>query len=314
MASYYVMTLVVLTLKFCVTLSQSQSQNLILPVIVPPTVIGEKTIGMCPTKESIYSRLSVTKAEISELVKTAISPVDNSSGPPCSCGGTEGWTRVVSLNISDPNQQCPTGWTLQTTPVRGCGRTNQVAYTCDTAIFPVNGRSYSRVCGKVLAYQYGTPDAFWNALFTNSRTLDSAYVDGLSLTHGAAGSRQHIWTFAAAASEQDRTWGESVNCMCTNTNFPWTYTVPSYVGDNYFCDTGHGGTGYTFGVHYTDDPLWDGAGCGPSSTCCQFNNPPWFCTELPQPTTDDLELRMCHGEAASNEEDTIVFEVDINVA
>ena len=44
---------------------------------------------------------------------------------------------------------------------------------------------------------------------------------------------------------------------------------------------------------YNQDPLWDGRGCGSTSTCCQFNNPPWFCKDLPQPTTDDIELRLC---------------------
>jgi hypothetical protein len=43
--------------------------------------------------------------------------------------------------------------------------------------------------------------------------------------------------------------------------------------------------------NYYDDPLWDGEGCGPISTCCRFNNPPWFSKSLPKPTTDDLEVR-----------------------
>ena len=43
---------------------------------------------------------------------------------------------------------------------------------------------------------------------------------------------------------------------------------------------------YDFNARYSDDPLWDGAGCGDSSTCCQFNNPP---SSLPQATTDDVE-------------------------
>ena len=48
-----------------------------------------------------------------------------------------------------------------------------------------------------------------------------------------------------------------------------------------------------------DDPLWDGAGCGPMSTCCA---PPWFYKQLPQPTTDDIEMRVCRDEDASNED------------
>ena len=31
---------------------------------------------------------------------------------------------------------------------------------------------------------------------------------------------------------------------------------------------------------FMDDPLWDGEGCGGSSTCCSFNTPPYFCQHL----------------------------------
>jgi hypothetical protein len=30
-----------------------------------------------------------------------------------------------------------------------------------------------------------------------------------------------------------------------------------------------------------------------NSTCCQFNNPPWFTKNLPTLTTDAIELRIC---------------------
>ncbi len=50
------------------------------------------------------------------------------------------------------------------------------------------------------------------------------------------------------------------------------------------------------------DPLWDGAGCGPLNTCCTFNNPPWFYKELPEPTTDDIEMRVCQDHGSIDEE------------
>ena len=60
------------------------------------------------------------------------------------------------------------------------------------------------------------------------------------------------------------------------------------------------------------DPLWDGAGCGATSTCCSFNTPPWFYKQLPQPTTDDIEMRVCKNEKASNEDIAIeMFEIYI---
>ena len=47
------------------------------------------------------------------------------------------------------------------------------------------------------------------------------------------------------------------------------------------------------------------------STCCQFNNPPWFCKDLPQPTTDDIELRLCINEAV--DEDIILKLAEVYV-
>ena len=57
-----------------------------------------------------------------------------------------------------------------------------------------------------------------------------------------------------------------------------------------------------FVAHAKDaDPLWDGQGCGSNSTCCTFNNPPWFCKQLPQSTNADLEVRLYSAEQASAE-------------
>ena len=42
-------------------------------------------------------------------------------------------------------------------------------------------------------------------------------------------------------------------------------------------------------IHY----IWDGQGCAGSNTCCEFNNPLWFCKQLdPEPTTEDIEIRI----------------------
>jgi len=67
-----------------------------------------------------------------------------------------------------------------------------------------------------------------------------------------------------------------------------------YLPDREF-QSGNPGPGYSAGIFYSDDPLWDGQGCGATSTCCQFNNPPWFCKQLPHVTTDDTEVRICAG-------------------
>jgi hypothetical protein len=158
------------------------------------------------------------------------------------------------------------------------------------------------VCGKIKAYQYGSPDAFFDNLQNSNRPIDNQYVDGVSLTHGQR-PRKHIWTFAAGAQET------TAYCPC-NTVTHYTGAVPVFIEQDYFCDTGS-----TYGWRhqfYHADPLWDGSGCGPTSSCCGFNNPPWFCKQLPQPTTDDIEMRVCVDQATSDE-DVAIEDVEIYV-
>ena len=202
--------------------------------------------------------------------------------------------RVAHLDMTNHTQYCPSGFRLITSPKRSCGRPGS---GCVSTTFPVHGVQYSRVCGRVIAYQDSTPDAF-NPYYNNRQvTIDDLYVDGVSLTHGQ-NPRKHIWTFAAAIDQIQS--GSSV-CPCTKTDEAYTGVVPPFIGQDYFCDTGSRDR-FQPRTIYSDNPLWDGAGCGPTSTCCSFNNPPWFCKQLPQPTTDDIELRLCGDQGLSNED------------
>ena len=88
--------------------------------------------------------------------------------------------------------------------------------------------------------------------------------------------------------------------------------MPSFVGNDYLCDTGIRGSSWAWNHFYADDPLWDGQGCESNSTCCEFNSPPWFCKQLPQPTTDDIEMRICYAASAGND-DTPFEKVDVYV-
>ena len=143
------------------------------------------------------------------------------------------------------NVACPSGFTLLTEPVRGCKQAPGQGPVCISAVFSSGGLSYSRVCGRVNGYQKGTTDAFH--LSAGLRTLEQSYVEGVSLTHGAPSSRQHIWTFAAALYETTSPYNPNYNCPCTNTEEDWPFEVYSYVGNNYFCATGNPGPGYTTG-------------------------------------------------------------------
>ena len=273
-----------------------QQRMSFFPLGLPPTA----TISSgqtCPSQDAINAE----HRRVNDIL-------EERSVLPCSCRGDGGWIRVAYFNMSDPNQQCPSNWNLTTSPVRGCGRSSAVEFTCDSVFYPVLGRTYSSVCGRVLAYQRGVGVGFGAVLDTGRNTIDAAYVSGVSVTHGPAGSRQHIWTFAAALDEQDPAYNGRYNCPCTNTDVTWRFQVPSFIGNNYFCDTGNRGPGYNRTTFYFDDPLWDGEGCGSTSACCEFNTPPWFCKSLPQPTSDDLELRMC---SYVNDEDKLISLVDI---
>ena len=209
----------------------------------------------------------------------------------CGCSSTRGWVRVANFDASNTSQQCPSAWRLITTPKRTCGRARGDG-GCDSAIFPTNGIRYSHVCGQVIGYQYATVDAFVNPSATT--TLDSTYVDGVSITHGAVGSRQHIWSFVAGFGHATNT---DVNCPCSGGSSP-----SSYVGQDYFCETGNDIREFP-GVFYDGDPLWDGSNCGSAFACeCTVNSPPWFCKELPQATTDDIEVRICGDEGRGNED------------
>ena len=276
-----------------------QQQMLSFPVRLPRTVTNS-TGQSCPSQDAINAEHRRVRDILEER-----------SVLPCSCGGDGGWTRVAYLNMSDLNQRCPANWTLTTSPVRGCGRSSDGSNTCNSVFYPVLGHTYSSVCGRVLAYQRGVGVGFYTALYEGRNTTDSVYVSGVSLTHGPAGSRQHIWTFAAALGEQGRDDYRLDNCPCTNTNVTWPYQVPSFIGNDYFCDTANRGPGYMHYTYYPDDPLWDGKGCGYTSTCCEYNTPPWFCKSLPQPTSDDLELRICNYLNNVNGEDKVIYLVDI---
>lgn len=266
---------------------------------IPPAVSTAQN-GRCPSQ----SLLNAQRSAIVEVLNR-----DILQGPSCPCGGPGQWYNIARLNFSNPTQQCPANWRLTTTPVRGCGRTSAARHTCDSATFEVDGRSYSRVCGRVNAYQKGSPDAFDASVRGRGgnpdQSLEGTYLDGLSLTHGPSGSRTHIWSFVSALHGNDSQLYSTTAytiCPCINTEVTWPYRVPSFIGGNYFCDTGDADPVWSHTEVYTEDPLWDGEGCGPTNACCQYNTPPWFCATLPQPTTDDIELRACHDEPITNED------------
>ena len=210
--------------------------------------------------------------------------------------GNKGFMRVAYLNMSVPGTKCPGNLTLrQDGSLKTCQR-GQAEPGCSSAFFSTCGIPYSKICGRVRGYQWSSPNAFYwfqrNPLFT----IDDLYVDGVVLTYKNNSKRQHIWTFAGALDPIER----YVNfaCPCTNKDSLISFSIPSFVGKDYFCETGAKDT-YLYNKFYIDDPLWDGQGCTEKDICCDRGQ--WFCKDVPK-TNSDIELRLCGNEHRSNED------------
>lgn len=191
--------------------------------------------------------------------------------------------RVAELNMTNSSHQCPGGLEEREISVqRLCVRDGNSA-GCSPVQFTAHNLIYSRVCGRITAYQAGTTEGFFGSNRTES-DIDGNYVDGVSLSHGVP--RQHIWTFAAASNELDTMY----TCSCNNSNTAGT-SPPQNMGNDYFCDTRSRDS--------EAKALWQGIDCAGSNACCTFNHPPWFYKQLLQPTSDDIEMRVCRDEDRS---------------
>ena len=218
------------------------------------------------------------------------------------CGQGGGWTRLAYLNMADGTVNCPTGFKYyQTGGVRACGRqSNQVG--CTGTLFNLTHLSYSKVCGKVIGYQYGSTEG----VLGSNGNINSHYLDGISITYGSP--RSHIWTLISGLRQNDIDGG-FYNCPCSQSS---VQTVPGFVGDNYYCESGNPHLGI-FHQLFTNDPLWDGQGCSAlEQNCCTNKTLPWFYRDFGNVSiTDSIELRICGNQA--DLEDTPVGLLEIYV-
>jgi hypothetical protein len=217
--------------------------------------------------------------------------------PPCGCLGyasSQGWMRVANIIANGHSDSCPGNLVATTVDNKHFCKLS-VDSACTSVTFPVHGVSYSKVCGKVIGYQFYDTNGFGPTYYHNEG-IDGRYIDGISLTHGES-PRSHIWTFAAALDETSP--AIETQCPCIHPDTDFEVTIPDFVGNSYFCDTGsHNRREARW---YTENPLWDGEGCGEGSACCEGQSPPWFCKDLEVPTTDDIELRVCVNSPLSDE-------------
>ena len=217
------------------------------------------------------------------------------------CNSDEGWTRLAYLDMSDPSEVCPPELRMiEEAGVRACARqTITEGGSCDSVTFPSYDLSYSQVCGRVTGYQLGNTGGLRSDIEGHSDDIDSFYVHGISITHGSP--RQHVWTFIAGNSERDL---RNSDCPCNTGNTAVVF--PSFVRDDYFCESGWPGSNDWPFLYL--DPLWDGERCEElEGACCE--GLPWFNKVLPSTTADFLELRICSSRNTNNDSPVGLYEI-----
>ena len=133
---------------------------------------------------------------------------------------------------------------------------------CDSFNISTTGATYQTVCGKFKGYSTGDPNAF-RRNGNLGQNIETFYADGVTVTYGPPGNRHHVYTYAMG----DR-------CPCTAGG----YRPPPFVGSDYYCQ------------------------CGPNgNTCCNSPDLPWFCTTLPTPISENLEVRICTDQGFNDE-------------
>ncbi len=223
------------------------------------------------------------------------------------CGGiTGGWMKVAQLDSTKNPHQCPHPLYLNTQHGNNLCARRETAGGCSEVHYQANGVAYSEVCGKVIGHQWGSPDGPYPGTVSGVN-INGAYIDGVSITHSSP--RQHIWTFIAAIDESGQS--HHTTCPCSNRNSPGS-SPPSFVGNDYFCDSGNKQRFHGQLIFYPNHPLWNGTGCGSNSDCCTFQNPPWFYKKLGASTSNSVDMRVCRDQVVIDE-NVLIEKVDIFV-
>ena len=302
------MKIIILFLVYAsISLGVTKRNKQVLPVRTPATS-PETSDTACPFNFLIDEEVRKTK----DMLGT------ETLFRPCDCGGP-GWEKIAFYDFSQ--QECPLDFTrlygkfnnvsCQATKARYVGCTELIA---SSSLSIQVGRSYSSVCGRVRGHGYGL--AFQNTIECDYyNTLGQAYVYGVSLTHSSYNRTTHIWTFAAALSDGNpHTDTTPYRCGCSDTSKNWTHATPEYVGDDYFCDSnGQYTEGGTWEGRNEDDDLWDGEGCGPSSSCCKWRDPPYFCKHLHYTASEDMEVGLFSHRTYGSINDFIYFSPTVSL-
>ena len=195
-----------------------------------------------------------------------------------------GWMRLVDLDMNGSHSKCPKYLLQVDKPRRACG--SSVSRGCTSLTFSTYGVSYQRVCGMVSGYLHGTPDAFnHHGCPSCQKDLNTAYLDGVSITYGVP--RSHIWSYPAVVPSNNHPVNSVRQCPCKPNE---GFRTPDFVGQDYHCMVGG-----------DSDKEWGGKDKDALSCCKHRPGQPWFCKELLEPTTEDIEVRLCVDQATEKE-------------
>ena len=283
------------------TCSIKEMQSLIILLLFVGAIANEdKTLGLnkanpASSCNEIYQRNPTSRGTVGQYwIKTNEGLFKVTCNMKLKCGGVEGgWMQVVDVDMNR-DDSCPGTWHKMTTPKTLC-----YGYVagCSSAHFYAKGYTYDAICGQAKAYQKGSPDAFTNF----KRSLDYAYVDGISITLGSP--RKHVWTYAAGLGDNfdnrvRNKYDYCCNCPCAD--FPGP-RPPAYIRNDYYCESGNVGV-YDLNELYIHDPLWDGHNCTASNGCCDQTGMPWFYRKLLTQVAEDFEVRICKDGKFSDED------------
>ena len=137
------------------------------------------------------------------------------------------WRRIAYFDTTQ-GDSCPTDLrtvTNTTSSQMACGRTADPG--CTSLQFSPDG-NYTNVCGRVRGYQYDSPDGF----HTGTDSIDSHYIDGISITHG--NPRTHLWSYVTGNTEQY--YITATRCPCARSDPTDRSDVPSFVGEDFYCE------------------------------------------------------------------------------
>ena len=209
------------------------------------------------------------------------------------CGTVGGWTRLGHLKMSSDHKKCPNGQFsyINKGELHLC-RIKSNKAGCATASYSSRGIKYSTICGYAKGYQKGKTYVFFK-----NKKLTSYYLDGVSFQRFDASTknREHVWSYACGDSDSNNKFN---TCPCNKDALEGN-KPPSFVGNNYYCESGTS-TSPGFASFFPQDPLWDGKGFNNLEVPCRKDMMPYFKRTYDSAITDDINVKLCRTFVATN--------------